>query len=152
MNKSAEHLRRIVTREEPLLRAIADSFADASPGAQRWSKKQELGHLVDSATNNRVRFTKAALEGQFEGPSYDARGWVELGAYAQMPWGDLVDLWKALNIALATLLSRIPEERWTAECRIGESPPAPLECVVDDYIQHMQHHLDHILSREHVRS
>jgi len=152
MNNLAESLRRVVAREEPLLRAVADSSASASPGPQRWSKKQELGHLVDSATNNRVRFAKAALEGHFEGPSYDGRGWVELGAYAQMPWVDLVDLWKALNNALAALVSHIPEERRTADCRIGESPSAPLEFVVDDYIQHMQHHLDHILSRKHVRS
>ena len=115
-------------------------------------RSRNSGTCVDSATNNRVRFAKAALEGRFEGPSYDGRGWVELGGYAQMPWADLVDLWKALNIALATLVSRIPEERRTAECRIGESLSAPLEFVVDDYIQHMQHHLDHILSREQVRS
>jgi hypothetical protein len=152
MNDFAEQLRRTVAHEEPLLRAIADSSANASPDAQRWSKKQELGHLLDSATNNRVRFAKAALEGRFEGPSYEQRGWVELGGYAHMPWAELVDLWKALNTALATLVSRIPEERRTAECRIGESLSAPLEFLVDDYIQHMQHHLDHILSRERVRS
>jgi hypothetical protein len=152
MNDFAERLRSTVAHEEPLLRAIADSSANASPDVQRWSKKQELGHLVDSATNNRVRFAKAALEGRFEGPSYDARGWVDLGGYARMGWTELVDLWKALNMALATLVSRIPEERRTAECRIGESLPASLEFVVDDYIEHMQHHLDHILSREQVRS
>jgi hypothetical protein len=152
MNDFAERLRRTVADEEPLLRAIPDSAANASPDPQRWSKKQELGHLVDSATNNRVRFAKAALEGRFDGPSYDSRGWVELGGYAQMPWAELVDLWRALNIALAALVSRIPEERRSAECRIGESLSAPLEFVIDDYIQHMQHHLDHILSRKQVRS
>ncbi|MBZ5584625.1 MAG: DinB family protein [Acidobacteriia bacterium] len=152
MNDFAERLRSAVAHEEPLLRAIADSSAGAGPGVQRWSKKQELGHLIDSATNNRVRFVKASLEGRFEGPSYEPRGWVDLGGYAEMPWAELVALWKALNSALATLVSRIPEERRTAECRIGESLSAPLEFVVDDYIQHMQHHLDHILSREQVRS
>jgi hypothetical protein len=152
MHDFAERLRRTVAHEEPLLRAITDSSADASPGEKRWSKKQELGHLVDSAINNRVRFVRAALDGRFEGPSYDSGGWVELGGYGQVQWAELVDLWKALNIALAPLVSRIPEEQWTAQCRIGESLPASLEFVVDDYIQHMQHHLDRILSREQVRS
>ena len=152
MNEFAERLRRAVENEEPSLRAIADPSASNSPGETRWSKKQELGHLIDSATNNRVRFARAALDGRFEGPPYDSRGWVELGGYAQMPWAEIVDLWKALNLALATLISRIPEEHRRAECRIGESFSASLEFVVDDYIQHMQHHLDHILSREQVRS
>jgi hypothetical protein len=152
MDNLAEMLRRTVAHEEPLLRAINDSSASAGPGPSRWSKKQELGHLLDSAVNNRLRFVKAALEGRFEGASYDPQGWVDLGGYDQMPWADLVDLWKALNTALAALVARIPGERRTAECRIGESPVASLEFVVDDYIRHMQHHLDHILSREDVRS
>ncbi len=152
MHDFAERVRRAIAHEEPLLRAIIDPSAGASPGVGRWSKKQELGHLIDSATNNRVRFARAALDGRFEGPSYDPRGWVELGGYAEMQWAEIVNLWKALNIALATMLSRILDERRTAECRIGESATAPLEFVVDDYIQHMQHHLDHILGREEVRS
>ena len=51
-------------------------------GGEGWSRKQELGHLIDSATNNRVRFIRATLEGQLSGPSHDARKWVELGGYA----------------------------------------------------------------------
>ncbi len=147
----AERLRRAVAEEEPLLRAITDPAAGARPGADRWSRKEELGHLVDSATNNRVRFANAALAGRFEGPSYDGRGWVDLGGYAGMEWAALIDLWKTLNTALATLISRLPEERRSAECRIGGSS-ATLEYIIRDYIEHMQHHLDHILMREHVRS
>jgi hypothetical protein len=42
-------------------------------------------------------------------------------------------------------LERIPEDRLKAECRIGDGPAVTLEFVIDDYIRHMQHHLDHIL-------
>jgi hypothetical protein len=119
MHDFAERLRRAVAIEEQLLRAIIDSSASASPGVERWSKKQELGHLIDSATNNRVRFARAALDGRFEGPAYDPRGWVELGGYAGMPWAEIVGRWKALNVALATTLSKIPEERRIAECRMA---------------------------------
>ena len=115
-----------------------------------WSKKQELGHLIDSATNNRVRFIRAALEGEFAGPSYDGRGWVELGGYEDVPWVELIALWEGLNRALAVLVERIPVERLKAPCRIGEAETVTLEFVIDDYIQHMQHHLDHLLGREHL--
>jgi hypothetical protein len=139
-------LRSVVALEAPLLSAIADSSVDVSPRTGAWSKKQELGHLIDSATNNRVRFIKAALEGKYDGPSYDGRGWVDIGGYADMPWSDLAGLWKALNLALAAVLERIPGSRLQAECRIGDGPAVTLEFVIDDYIAHMQHHLDHILS------
>src|ERR1017187_3805829 len=147
MSSFSARLQRAIAEEEPRLRAISDSAAAAGPPGDAWSKKQELGHLIDSATNNRVRFIRAALDGQFVGPSYDGRGWVDMGGYRAIPWSDLIGLWKALNQALAAVLERIPPERLSAECRIGEHPAATLEFVIDDYILHMQHHLDHILNR-----
>jgi hypothetical protein len=143
-----EQLRQAVAEEYPRLSAIADSTAGAGPGGGAWSRKQEIGHLIDSATNNRVRFVRAALEGGYVGPSYDGRGWVEMGGYAEMPWSDLIALWRALNLTLAAVLDRIPEERLPAQCSVGEHPSATLEFVIEDYILHMRHHLDHILSRE----
>ena len=148
MSSFSSRLQRAIAEEDPRLRAISDSSAGASPPGDAWSKKQELGHLIDSVTNNRVRFIKAALEGQYVGPSYDGRGWVDLGGYAAMPWGDLIGLWKALNQALAAMLDQIPADRLAAQCRIGDGPAVTLEFVIDDYILHMQRHLDHILSRE----
>jgi hypothetical protein len=107
-----------------------------------WSPKQELGHLIDSATNNHVRFVVAALENRYCGPKYDANGWVDLHGYAEMDWTDLVDLWYSMNLLLARAVARIPEERLAAECRIGEgSDPVTLRFVIEDYVDHMQGHL-----------
>jgi hypothetical protein len=146
MDSYSHRLRQAVAEEEPRLRAISDSAAGARSG-EAWSAKQELGHLVDSATNNRVRFIRAVIEDQFSGPGYEQRKWVDLGGYADMPWPDLLDLWKALNLALATVVDRIPPERLPAKCRVSDVE-VTLEFLVDDYIRHLQHHLDHILSRE----
>ena len=147
MSSLPDRLLRAVINEEPNLRALTEhSAAGRSGESEGWSRKQELGHLIDSATNNRVRFVKAALEGQYSGPSYDGIGWVELGGYAEMSWTDLVDTWALLNMALIALLKRIPQERLSAQCRIGDADPLTLEFIIEDYILHMQHHLDHILS------
>lgn len=149
MSDMAQMLRRAIAEEEPRLRAISDPSAGISPDVPgKWSRKQELGHLIDSATNNRVRIAKAATEGQYAGPSYDPVAWVELGGYAGMSWSVLIDLWKMLNEALGVALDRVPPRRLEAECRIGDAQPATLRFVIEDYILHMQHHLDHILGRE----
>ncbi len=147
MSSLPDRLFRAVVNEEPNLRALTErSAAGRSGESEGWSRKQELGHLIDSATNNRVRFVKAALEGQYSGPSYDGIGWVELGGYAEMSWTDLVDTWGLLNMAIVALLKRIPQECLSAQCRIGDADPLTLEFIIEDYILHMQHHLDHILS------
>ena len=140
----AERLQMAVKDGEAQLRSVSDSEASTALGGKRWTKKEELGHLIDSATNNRVRFIKGALEGQYTGPVYDGRGWVELGGFANMDWSDLIELWARLNRALATVLSRIPPEKLTAECRVGELKPVTLGFLIEDYVHHMQHHLDHL--------
>jgi hypothetical protein len=149
MNSFGERLRVAVAQEGSRLRSIGEDIAGARPQvAHSWSKKEELGHLIDSATNNRVRFVKAAVEGKYEGPSYDGRAWVDLGGYADMPWSTLIDLWASLNSALANAVDRIPQERLSCSCRIAVAKPVTLEFLIDDYILHMKHHLDHILDRD----
>jgi hypothetical protein len=142
----AEDLRAAVRHAEPRLREITDAAAGAKPQARDgWSKKQELGHLIDSAVNNRLRFVTAALHGKFTGHTYDGPGWVELGGWAETEWRDLVELWARSNRALARLVERIPPEQREAQCRIGGSFRGSLEALIEDYIGHMEHHLDHIL-------
>ncbi|MDQ2949762.1 MAG: DinB family protein [Acidobacteriota bacterium] len=149
----SEGLKRVVAEESRKLREISEAeSAKRMAGGDGWSCKQELGHLLDSATNNRVRFIVAALQGHYTGPTYDATGWADLSGYADTPWTDLVELWERLNFSLATVVERIPDERLATECKIANAEPVTLEFLIDDYILHMRHHLDHILAREHMTS
>ena len=150
MTSLSIRLQNAIAAEEPLLRAISDHSAQTKPAPGKWSKKEELGHLIDSAVNNRVRFVKATLEGHYTGPGYQQDVWVELGGYADTPWTRIINLWKMSNEALAGLVGRIPAEKLSAPCQVGNDGPVTLEFLIDDYILHMQHHLDHILSRERI--
>jgi hypothetical protein len=142
----SQRLQTVISEIEPKLRAISETSAAERPGGgDGWSRRQELGHLIDSAANNRVRFINAALAGEYTGPSYDGDGWVSLGGYADMNWSDVVSLWAALNRALAIVVSRIPAGRFSAPCHIGAGDPVTLEFVIADYIDHMRNHLTHVL-------
>ena len=146
--KLARDLADAIERESPELRAISDEAATKPLREGAWSPKQELGHLIDSATNNHVRFVRGSLEPEFHGPSYDGDGWVALHGYAELPWIALIEFWERYNRFLVDLVARIPEGRLKTPCSIGSSAPVTLGFVIEDYIAHMQHHLDHILGRE----
>ena len=97
-----ERLKDAVEYNLPRLLAISEEDANRRAGPDPgWSRKQELGHLIDSATNNRVRFVVAGLTGKYAGPTYDGDGWVDLGGYSHAPWIDLIELWERLNRSLA---------------------------------------------------
>jgi len=142
-------LRTAIAETEPLLRSIAEHEADVRPGGgPGWNRKQELGHLIDSATNNRVRFLFAALNGSYIAPTYDGIGWVSLGGYSDASCADLVELWVRTNVALARAIGRIPDDSLSAECTIGQHGPVTLAYLIEDYVRHMSLHVEHIVKAD----
>ncbi len=104
--------------------------------------------MIDSASNNHLRFVRAALESEYHGPSYDQNRSVTLHGYQELNWNELIEFWRRYNSLLAGVIARIPESKLTTHCRVGNSAQVTLRFLIEDYIAHMQHHLDHILSRE----
>src|SRR6516162_7378422 len=119
----AQSLKEAVDREAIFLKAVTERDASRKPAAGAWSQKEELGHLIDSAANNHVRFVRASLEPEFRGPGYEQDGWVALHGYHEMQWADLIDFWKRYNTFLAGLVRRIPEDLLEKLCVVSESRP-----------------------------
>jgi hypothetical protein len=137
-------LARVVDAAEASLLAIseADSGTPMRPGG--WSRKQLIGHLIDSASNNHQRFVRAAIEGSLEFPAYDQEGCVRVEAPQEMPWAGLVALWASYNRYLAHVVAHLPEDKLLSECRIGAGDPVTLEFLARDYLRHLLHHLDQV--------
>jgi hypothetical protein len=116
----------------------------ASPAPGKWSKKEILGHLIDSASNNHQRFVRALLSEEPVFPGYAQNDWVRGQGYADEEWQGIVDLWSALNRHIAHLVARIPPAKMQTQCRVGDSAPMTLEALITDYILHMTHHLEQL--------
>jgi hypothetical protein len=142
----AQLLRQTIDRELPELRALKDEGAARAPRPGAWSPKQELGHLIDSAANNHMRFAVASIEGAYDGAGYTQDHWVDAHGYQDLPWTEIVELWYRYNLLLAHLVERIAEERMQSRCAVGSSA-VTLRFLIVDYVRHMQHHVDHVLSR-----
>jgi len=146
----AGYLARTLETELPHLRAVADGPATAvpnRPSGSGWSQREELGHLLDSAVNNHARIVRALLEPAYEGPGYEQEGWVAAHRYREIPWTELVDAWHVHNRILLPLIAGIPEAKLATPCKVGGAAPVTLGFLIDDYVLHMQHHLDKVLRR-----
>ena len=121
----------------------AESVAPTAVG--KWSKKEVLGHLIDSASNNHHRFVKAQLTDDLLLSRYEQSAWVRHQDYASEPWTELLLLWKSFNLHLLHVASRIPKERLNTLCRYENSESVTLGFLVEDYVVHMKHHLKQIL-------
>jgi DinB superfamily len=129
---------------------IGEAKAAEKTGPGRWSRKEILGHLIDSAANNHQRFVRAQLAPQLITPAYEQAEWVALQDYATEPWADLAVLWSAYNRHLLHVLQAIPQNVLWHEVRIGSHAPMTLQEVAVDYVTHLQHHLAQIFADQSV--
>jgi hypothetical protein len=143
----SRRLAQTIEQELANIRALSDEQASLARAPGKWCAKEELGHLIDSAANNHNRFVGGALESQFRGPGYAQDEWVRLHGYSTRPWSTIVDFWLAYNSFLTGLIERIPESKLEAQCFISTNEPVTLRFLIDDYILHMQHHIDQLLRR-----
>lgn len=137
-------LRALIIRLPGRLAAISREAAEAKPGPDSWSAKEELGHLIDSAANNHQRIVRAQLEDNLSLPEYDGERWVELHGYQNREWTELIALWRAGNSQLLAAAQAAPHSAWSHTLTVGGSEPMTLGFVLDDYVTHMSHHLRHI--------
>jgi hypothetical protein len=135
-----------VEGSRPRLEAISEQEAGQPLKPSGWSRKQTLGHLIDSASNNHQRFVRCLLEGGLAGwPSYKQDAWVETGHYQEAPWAGLVEFWCGYNRVLERILRHASAEKLKLRCQVGESDQSLGE-VAEMYVKHMEHHLEQILS------
>ena len=130
---------------DPVLRKISDENASIKPVKGGWSKKEILGHLIDSASNNHQRFVRAALNEAQNFPPYNQDKWVDVQKYNEREWEELINLFVTLNNNISSVLEVIPGEAVNNLCNIGKENMVSLEFLTNDYLRHLKHHLDVIV-------
>jgi hypothetical protein len=127
------------------LRQIDEASAALRPAPGKWSKKEILGHLVDSAANNHQRFVRLQLENRVDLPGYDGDEWVRVQQYQNRPWHEIIDLWQMYNTQLSWLMRHVNPEALRHVWHRPDATELDLDFIMRDYVVHLRHHLDQIL-------
>ena len=147
MQATAATLQTIITEAKNQLSNLEEEDASFKPQPSKWSKKELIGHLIDSAQNNIRRFITAQYE---EVPKvvYNQDKWVELNRWQNFPLPNLIDLWYLLNLQICTLLENLTEEN--AQRQAQSEALHTIQWLADDYVKHLRHHLHQVLELEPV--
>lgn len=145
MKEVAESLRAAVAHALPLLNKITDSEASIKPAPEKWSKKEILGHLIDSAGNNQQKFVRLMEQEKLDFPGYAQNHWVDSQKYNAANWQDLIALWRAFNSHLAHVIENANSGLLQNQITISDAGTFTLEFIMQDYVEHLKHHLKQIL-------
>lgn len=129
MKQLSRQLLSVIDAAEKKLRKTNAADTTKPVLAGGWSRKQAIGHLIDSASNNHQRFVRAVLQGSLDFPGYDQDGCVRVQAPQEADWELLVSLWAAYNRYLAHVIAHLPESKLGTACRIGSGEAVTLEFV-----------------------
>ena len=111
-------------------------------GPNKWSKKEIIGHLIDSAQINLHRFVRSTYTDHFE-VTYSQIEWVEAQGYIYADIQELLELWRLLNGQIVRVLEHYPPERLQIQCDKGKTSVSfeTVEFLAQDYLNHLNHHL-----------
>lgn len=145
MRETAENLRKTLREVLPLLQNITNESASIKPLPEKWSKKEILGHLIDSACNNQQKFVRTMANFRVDFIGYQQNHWVDSQKYNAANWQDLISLWQFYNLHLAHIIENVNNELLANEITIENAGTFTLEFIIKDYVEHLKHHLGQIL-------
>jgi hypothetical protein len=144
LQSAINEFQRILEAAPAQLSPFTDADVSVASAPGRWSRKEILGHLLDSAANNHHRFVRAQYQGELSMPGYAQENWVSTQHYKDRTWNDLIQFWTAYNRHLLHLMQRVPAQHLQIPCRIGDDESVTLEFLMIDYVRHLRHHWDQI--------
>ena len=147
MQTTIDELRKIITDYTSKVSAISEKEFSVKPLPNKWSKKEVLGHLIDSAQNNLRRFICGQYESSPPKIVYDQDYWVKANNYQQTDGKEVIATWKLINTRIATILETMPASSYPKECDTGKNSVSlhSLEWLAVDYVKHLKHHLNQII-------
>ena len=145
MKSTAEELEKIINHHLSNLKDITEEEYSFKPSPAKWSKKEILGHLIDSAQSNIRRFVVAQYE-ENTFIKYNQDKWVSISDYQQWDTPDIINLWYLLNKQVCHILNNTPENMYNRTSQTDALHS--IEWLAADYVKHLRHNLHVILNLE----
>ena len=146
MTETTNKLEQLLKDGLAYLSKSSESEMSQKVSPEKWSKKEILGHLIDSGVNNLQRFTEI----QFEDKPYTIRKYkqnelVKANDYQNAKTNEIIEFWLAVNNRIKNLMASQTEETLNYKIELEKDNISDLKFLMKDYVDHLAHHLNQIM-------
>ncbi|BDS12407.1 DinB family protein [Aureispira anguillae] len=146
MTETTNKLEQLLKRGLTFLAQASELEMSRKASIKTWSKKEILGHLIDSGINNLQRFTEI----QFENKPYRIRKYnqdelVKANDYQNSETKEIVELWNSINNRILSLIKKQTEKTLNYKIELEKNTYSDLRFLMKDYVEHLEHHLKQIM-------
>jgi len=162
MQKYLLEWQKKISEIEKQLTRIDKEKARIRPAPEKWCINEILGHLIDSAINNHRRFVIMQIQNNLVFDGYDQDKWVELQNYIIKDLKTLIETWELLNLNIISTLLEVNPDFWKKSFTehslnqiawkdFPEKDPVKVSDFIQDYFEHMVHHLKQIFNLGNIK-
>ncbi len=145
MKEIAKEISKLVKDHYEKYHELDEKLTSINLSDDKWSLKEIIGHLIDSASNNHQRFVRMQIENVLTFPVYH-HDWIKTEKFNNAEFIDLISLFKYFNILLAHLIENVNESKLPNIWK-REDKELTLKEIMTDYLRHLKDHIKHFEER-----
>jgi len=147
MELQIEKTERLLSIISEYFNSVSDAVLEFKPSESKWSKKEILGHLIDSAIHNLVRFTEINyVEKPYHHRPYSQIDLVNLNQYQTMGANELIQLWLSLNKQIIRVFKNVDDKALDFQIILSDQSVIDLRFLMTDYVDHLEYHINKIIN------
>ena len=146
MRETAYKLEALINKGLEYISQSSEAEWTQKASPKKWSKKEILGHLIDSGINNLQRFTEIQTENKpYKIRPYKQNELVKANDYQHAKLKEITNFWSAINNRICYLIKQQTEETLSYKIEVNNGEISDLRFLIKDYVNHLEHHLNQII-------
>lgn len=146
MKETINKLEQLLNSGVAYLSQTSEKDLNKKSSPEKWSKKEILGHLIDSGINNLQRFTEIQFENKpYKIKPYNQDELVKANDYQNSEIGEIIVFWRSINNRIKNLMKQQSETTLNFEIELNNGTCSDLRFLMNDYVAHLEHHLNQII-------
>ena len=146
MNETINKLEQLLKKGLEYITDSSEVEFNKKESENKWSKKEILGHLIDSGINNLQRFTEIQFEKKpYQIRNYNQKELIKANDYQNSDAKEIVQFWSSLNQRILHLIKIQTETTLNYKIELEKGNFSDLRFLIEDYVTHLEHHLKQIM-------